>query len=145
MKKLLFVLRLLSAAAVVLIIGYCCWQCIDIYLTGSQADTLPGTPIFSMPDVLQRLRNGGPLFCICTSLIVAAAVFHCLVKTAPQTFKCAADYHPGRTIPANRLSWIRCFLLITALLFILLGVMNGGLYDVLVKAINICTECIGLG
>ena len=26
-----------------------------------------------------------------------------------------------------------------------LGVLNGGLNDVLVKAINICTECIGLG
>ena len=32
-----------------------------------------------------------------------------------------------------------------AILFIVLGVMNGGLRDVLVKAINICTECIGLG
>ena len=25
------------------------------------------------------------------------------------------------------------------------GVRNGGMFDVLVKAINICTECIGLG
>ena len=40
---------------------------------------------------------------------------------------------------------IRMVLLAAAVLFIVLGVMNGGLYDVLVKAINICTECIGLG
>ena len=40
---------------------------------------------------------------------------------------------------------IRVVLLAAAVLFIMLGVMNGGLYDVLVKAINICTECIGLG
>ena len=40
---------------------------------------------------------------------------------------------------------IRMVLLTAAVLFIVLGVMNGGLYDVLVKAINICTECIGLG
>ena len=32
-----------------------------------------------------------------------------------------------------------------AIVFIVLGVMNGGLRYVLVKAINICTECIGLG
>lgn len=32
-----------------------------------------------------------------------------------------------------------------AILFIVLGIVNGGLHDVLVKAINICTECIGLG
>lgn len=25
------------------------------------------------------------------------------------------------------------------------GIANGGLRDVLIKAINICTECIGLG
>ena len=36
-------------------------------------------------------------------------------------------------------------LYVLAAVFIVLGVMNGGWYDVLVKAINICTECIGLG
>ncbi len=32
-----------------------------------------------------------------------------------------------------------------AVLFIVLGVLNGGMNDVLEKAIKICTECIGLG
>ena len=32
-----------------------------------------------------------------------------------------------------------------ALAFLALGAANGGAWDVLVKAINICTECIGLG
>lgn len=40
---------------------------------------------------------------------------------------------------------LRADLYAAAIAFIVLGVMNGGLYDVLVKAINICTECIGLG
>ncbi|MBQ7139309.1 MAG: thioredoxin [Clostridia bacterium] len=40
---------------------------------------------------------------------------------------------------------LRLLILCAAIVFILLGVMNGGAYDVLVKAINICTECIGLG
>ncbi len=39
----------------------------------------------------------------------------------------------------------RLVLIGLALLFILLGVMNGGARDVLYKAIAICTECIGLG
>ena len=42
-------------------------------------------------------------------------------------------------------SVLRADLYAAAIVFIVLGVMNGGLYDVLVKAINICTECIGLG
>ncbi len=36
-------------------------------------------------------------------------------------------------------------LYLVALVLILAGIWNGGLNDVLVKAINICTECIGLG
>ena len=32
-----------------------------------------------------------------------------------------------------------------AVTFIILGILNGGARDVLVKAINICTECIGIG
>ena len=39
----------------------------------------------------------------------------------------------------------RIGLFAAAAVFIVLGVMNGGLRDVLVKAVNICTECIGLG
>ncbi len=40
---------------------------------------------------------------------------------------------------------LRACLYAVAIVFIVLGVMNGGLRDVLVKAVNICTECIGLG
>ena len=39
------------------------------------------------------------------------------------------------------------WLLLAAAAFALIGhgVWNGGLRDVLIKAVNICTECIGLG
>lgn len=40
---------------------------------------------------------------------------------------------------------MRRFLIVVALLLIAVGAANGGARDVLVKAINICTECIGLG
>ena len=35
--------------------------------------------------------------------------------------------------------------LAAAVVFIILGVMNCSMKDVLVKAIKICTECVGLG
>ncbi len=41
--------------------------------------------------------------------------------------------------------YIRIALYIAAVLLIVLGIFNGGIRDVWVKAINICTECIGLG
>ena len=42
---------------------------------------------------------------------------------------------------------VRCALFVLAAVFLVLGALpaNGGAHSVLVKAINICTECIGLG
>ena len=45
----------------------------------------------------------------------------------------------------SQVNVLRALLFAVAIVFIVLGVMNGGLHDVLVKAVNICTECIGLG
>lgn len=64
-----------------------------------------------------------------------------LLKAAP---KGEAEPAPeaGRKLP---LPAVRIALYAAAVLLIVLGVSNGGLWDVLVKAVNICTECIGLG
>ena len=40
---------------------------------------------------------------------------------------------------------LRIVLLLAAVTMIVLGILNGGMSDVLQKAIKICTECIGLG
>ena len=42
--------------------------------------------------------------------------------------------------------WIvRGVVFAVAVTFIFLGIFNGGARDVMIKAVNICTECIGLG
>ena len=43
------------------------------------------------------------------------------------------------------LTHVRIALYILAAVMIVHGIRNGGMQDVLIKAINICTECIGLG
>ncbi len=40
---------------------------------------------------------------------------------------------------------VRAVLLAAALILILTGILNGSARDVLIKAITICTECVGLG
>lgn len=45
----------------------------------------------------------------------------------------------------NKLVLIRCCVFVIAIAFIVVGIFNGGADDVLLKAIVICTECIGLG
>ena len=52
---------------------------------------------------------------------------------------------PARVPSPKSTHAVRLVLLAAAVVFILLGALNGSLRDVLLKAINICTECIGLG
>ena len=52
----------------------------------------------------------------------------------------------GKLTSAPRFVWVlRSVILAVGILFIVLGILNGGMADVLGKAIRICTECIGLG
>jgi DMSO reductase anchor subunit len=45
-----------------------------------------------------------------------------------------------------RVLWgVRAVILAVGILFVVLGILNGGMADVLGKAVRICTECIGLG
>ena len=58
-------------------------------------------------------------------------------KPTPEQRKLTAD---------PRFLWgVRGLILAVGVLFIVLGIFNGGMADVLGKAIRICTECIGLG
>jgi len=40
---------------------------------------------------------------------------------------------------------VRCVLVCAAVVLLVYGYLAGGTADVLTKAINICTECVGLG
>ena len=52
---------------------------------------------------------------------------------------------PAAAKPVPRTGAIRAILVLAALALIVAGLFNGSARDVLYKAINICTECIGLG
>ena len=81
--------------------------------------------------------------------VVFAASFACcrnvkreITALQGQVGKAKPEAPAPRRMPVGAL---RAGLYAVAIVFIVLGVMNGGLRDVLVKAVNICTECIGLG
>ena len=52
---------------------------------------------------------------------------------------------PEAAAKPSRVLFVRIALYALAITLIVLGINNGGMRDVLIKAINICTECIGLG
>lgn len=45
----------------------------------------------------------------------------------------------------KKLRLARAVLFVIAAVFIVAGIMNGSMEDVFIKAVNICSECIGLG
>ncbi len=45
----------------------------------------------------------------------------------------------------KRLRAARLAVIAAAVIFIIAGILNGSMEDMLIKAINICTECVGLG
>ena len=74
-----------------------------------------------------------------------------LVKTALASGK-GLPKQRGEALPPKRLTsnpyfvWgVRGAILAVGIACIVLGILNGGMADVLGKAIRICTECIGLG
>lgn len=66
---------------------------------------------------------------------------------------CKAAAKEGASVPASgtasqdrsSITTLRWVIGAMALIFIVVGIVNGGASDVLLKAIAICTECIGLG
>ncbi len=65
-----------------------------------------------------------------------------LLKSAPTASKRPAQPAPIKECKAQYLRW---GILAAAVLLIVGGYIMGGAVDVLTKAVNICTECIGLG
>ena len=67
-----------------------------------------------------------------------------MLLPAPAAEKKPEGKH-AKALPPYAILVVRIALIFTAVLMIILGIFNGGMNDVLQKAIKICTECIGLG
>ena len=144
MRQLLKWMRWIAAAAVVTTLVLLAWQCIDIYMEGS-VDVNSG--IYRWEDVCARLQSIAVPMIFCGGVCAVTGLLNILpFLSAPETslahYQKSAYKRPKAT-DCPRI--VRIVILFTAVVFIVLGVMNGGLRDVLIKAINICTECIGLG
>ena len=114
-------------------------------------DAAADAPPFSREIVAARLGALAPAFWLWLASLAAAGASGCANKDrsrprgrtgrergGQRTASCAAPVCRSR----RGLRWA---VGLTAAALIALGAVNGGARDVLVKAINICTECIGLG
>ena len=148
MQKFLKILRWIFSAVTVGIVLLLCWQCLDIYLTGNLPENINNgvylSPVYSAPIVAERLSMVSPLLLIYAVLMLVTVVTH-LIWGKPQRVSGKISRCIPREQNAKAVTIARIAILCLGAVFIILGVMNGGSRDVLIKAINICTECIGLG
>ena len=139
----------LIAVLVVVICAGLAMGGVVLYVRGTAA-VQAGTAetVFTREQAADMLR----LFVIPALLLVALLILAALtsVKSAQNLSadrKLAASVQSAESVSAYRgLGGKRIWLiLLIAAVLIAAGILNGGLRDVLIKAINICTECIGLG
>ena len=140
--------RLIRWCMAVLTVAVClllCWQAVDIYRVGNSPANFsaPGVriaPVYSRQIVAERLRTVAPALYVYAAAAVLALIWQAVHggKERPRVQKPAPQ-------PKSAPGWLRPALYIAAAALVALGVANGGARDVLVKAVNICTECIGLG
>ena len=115
-----------------------------IYLEGSaRVAENPQESIYTAESAAGRLAPAVPLFIAAAALAVLGIALGVKDPEAGKPAKAG-----GRTAP--KAEWkhagvIRAAVVVAAAAFILAGVLNGSARDVLVKAIHICTECVGLG
>lgn len=148
MQKILKILRWIFTGATVGIIMLLCWQCLNIFLVGNSSENFVGgvylTPVYSAQIVAERLTALSPLLAVYIILAVVVVILHLIWGKPQRNYPRTSVFRPIAPVGVGVIIG-RIAVLGLGVLFILWGVLNGGAKDVLVKAINICTECIGLG
>lgn len=148
MQKTLKILQWILTAATVGIVLLLCWQCLDIYLTGNHPENFSTgvyhSPVYSAQIVSDQLLLVMPLLVVYGILALLTAMVQLFWGKSPHPTGKIRPCPPRRQT-GKVFTIVRITILCLGILFIILGVMNGGSRDVLIKASNICTECIGLG
>ncbi len=141
------VLRLLAVAVCVVVAIPCVLYLFDLSNFDDIGAGLTEDILAAMKLVLPAAAVGLSAWIVVTfachlSLKRELDIVKAALKAAP-----AKEKKPAKTkLDSGRAVWIvRGAVLLVAVVFIVLGIINGGMNDVLQKAIRICTECIGLG
>ena len=128
---------------------------LSLYLEGSAAPTEGGvfSYVFTREKVGARLLPALPVLLCAFCLSLAGRILGIRDESADRPVRDefmlrslggvrerAVHRQADRTVRV-----LRAAVLAAAIVLIVLGILNGGLYDVLAKGAVVCSECIGLG
>ena len=119
-----------------------------IYMEGvsirNSGDSLAS--IYTREKIAEYFAPIAPVLFICIGFLIAGIILGICDENAsrPVAVKKISALPAKKTSP-KKIKWIRIIIGLAAVCMIIAGIFNGSLRDVLIKAINICSECIGLG
>ncbi|MBR3927900.1 MAG: hypothetical protein IKJ65_02725 [Clostridia bacterium] len=105
----------------------------------------PSEQMYEASAVKAHFSSFGFIYLALTAALVFAGILSLFLKKTPEKSGECDKYRRIEPLCALKTPFARIALLSVCAVLIVLGIVNGGLRDVFVKAVNICTECIGLG
>ena len=134
----------------VLIAGLLAAGAVRIYLTGSawQAAGHPADWIYTREKAAAVVVPALALILISLVMTIVGLYLGIRDEEAEKPARdveITPDFNKAGPEKLAKRTLIRRILLAAAVCFIVMGIFNGSMRDVLVKAIKICTECVGLG
>ena len=117
---------------------------VGIYLEGTaRVAENPRESIYTAERAAEKRAPAVPLLIAAAALAVLGIALGAKDPKAGKPAGKAACAPPAAEL--KNAGVIRAAVVVAAAAFILAGVLNGSARDVLIKAIHICTECVGLG
>lgn len=158
-KKVDQVLRILLAVYAIVVAVLLASAAITIYLEGTAPENVIGNgvyvhPVYSPEIVAQHFKPIAGIVYGFFGFVLLVILFH-LFGFQPNSD--SIKDLPSRKVPVHKTmeedtpasvksqKVLRIILYVLAIGLVIWGITNGGMRDVLFKAITICTECIGLG
>ena len=143
-KKKLFLTTL--SVICILVVLMLSVSAIGVYCDGiSRRSTDPGAYIYTREIALSKILPGMMLAFAGLGMAVTCIILGIKDEGAVKPVMDARYVKDTFVIKPERLKLIRISVLALAVIFIIAGIVNGNMAAILIKAINICTECIGLG
>ena len=142
-KKLYLILQ--SVLCVLLVI-FTAVSAVSIYREGAALKAEdPLASIYTREKTAEKLRPIAPLFFGALGMTVVGWVLEVKDENAEKPVKDAGLVRNLTVSHRKAKRVLQVIVAIAAVVFIVLGVMNGSAKAVHTKAANICTECVGLG
>lgn len=141
------------------LIALVCAIVAGVYLTNPAYEPLASAGFFAEHEEAERIVRALPWIFATFGVAIAVSFFErysLLKEIALVKSRIAENAKKGVVVKTKSIQkttqnkeritlFIRVAIGVVAVVFIVCGIVNGGMADVLGKAINICTQCIGLG